>query len=162
MNFNYATLQNYNEVYSSDLSNYTPQYDNELKNINVYDAVLEGDNMEPENDTIAHGNLILILDREVNGFFVSLNVHKIKDPIECVLQLLDKDDMVSETIMTIWKDKLNNLITGRLTSTFFSLNKIGYNMNDFYNLLCSQKVIVTIKTKSFPNGEIDGILKKIY
>jgi hypothetical protein len=34
--------------------------------------------------------------------------------------------------------------------------------NEFIQYLNDENIIISINTKTFPNGEIDGIIKKVY
>ena len=172
MNVHYATLQNYNEVMDSDLSEQTAQPDDNekipeynMKEIYVFEAILEGDNAEPPIPTLASGYVTLVLDRDLNGMKVNVYVRHLQDPLSCVVTLINLEGEKSKTVMNLWKNKeeqFKNIVTGTIESRFVTFFLTAIGADKFMELVKEERLMISIGTKKYPYGEIDGLIRKIY
>lgn len=170
MNVHYATLQNYNEVMDSDLSEQTAQPDEDIpeynmKEIYVFEAILEGDNAEPAIPTQASGFVTLVLDRDLNGMTVNVYVRHLQDPLSCVVTLINLEGEKSKTVMNLWKNKeeqFKNTVTGTIESRFVTFFLTAISADKFMELVKEERLMISIGTKKYPYGEIDGLIRKIY
>jgi len=161
MNTSYATLQNYNEDYETSPTINSINYEVDFGGYHVFEAFLDGDTLEPETDSDATASLILILDREKNGFFVSLRVQHLKDATRCSLFSL-QNFVVNKEIIKLFSMPIKNYYSGKLVSKFFNFANLKIPVQEFLQYLFNDGIVVSMSTETFPNGEIEGILKKIY
>lgn len=158
---NYASLQNYNEDYQTSPTIHSLNYEIEFGRYHVYDSYLDGNTLEPETDSDAMAFLILILDFEKNGFFISLRIHHLKDMTKCGLYIL-KNQTVDREIIRFFSSPVANYYSGKLISKFIPFSDLQMASNEFIQYLNDENIIISISTRAFPNGEIDGIIKKVY
>lgn len=194
MNPNYATLNSYNDVLSTDISvgQYTgsPAPKTKAKEavksnesttsappsvaastpilnnkIYVMEAVLEGYNMVPEILTSASAVLTLVYDPAKQGLLMSLKLKKIKNMVACEIFSLNQFDQKDQLLMTLWENKnIANTVLMNVILDFipFQPKEIGVNWSAFLSLIVQQKIVVSISTEKYPEGEIDGILSVLY
>lgn len=195
MNPNYATLNSYNDVLSTDISvgQYTgppapiskskeasktnenamsapnaPPSSTTLNlnnKIHVMEAVLEGYNMVPEILTSASAVLTLIYDPVKQGFYSSLKLKKVKNMVACEIFTLNQFDQKDKLLMTLWENKnIANTVLMNVILDFipFKPKEMGVSWSTFLNMIVQQKIVVSISTEKYPEGEIDGVLSVLY
>jgi hypothetical protein len=187
MNPHYATLNSYNDVVSSDLSllqypgSPAPKSKKEAVNtmsaaipptipvlnnkIYVLEAVLEGYNMVPEILTNASAVLTLIYDPAKQGFQMSLKLKKVKNMIACEIFTLNQFDQKEQLLMKLWENKsiANTVLMDNILDFIpYKPKEMGVNWSSFLNLIIQQKIVVSISTEKYPEGEIDGVLSVLY
>jgi hypothetical protein len=195
MNPNYATLNSYNDVISSDISvgQYTgsPAPSSKSKEssksnesnisaptapsssiipalnnkIYVMEAVLEGYNMVPEILTNASAVLTLIYDPAKQGFHMSLKLKKVKNMVACEIFTLNQFDSKEKFLMTLWENKsIANTVLMNVILDFipFKPKEMGVSWSTLLSLIVQQKIVVSISTEKYPEGEIDGVLSILY
>lgn len=174
MNTNYATLDTYNEVDKSDLSllQYDPSQAQPEKplplsqdKIYVMESVLEGYNMTPEILTNASAVLTMVFDPSKHGFHVSIKIRKVANMVACELFMLNNYEEKDRFIMTLWENEnIKDTTMMNVITDFIPLlpKKTGLTWNTLLDLIIKQKIVVSISTERYPEGEIDGILNVLY
>jgi hypothetical protein len=133
--------------------------------IYVMEAVLEGYNMVPEILTNASAVLTLIYDPAKQGFHMSLKLKKVKHMVACEIFSLNQFDQKDKLLMTLWENKsIVNTVLMNIILDFipYKPKEAGVNWSELLNLIVQQKILVSISTEKYPEGEIDGILSVLY
>ena len=173
MNPNYATLNTYNEVDEADLSliQYDPSQASQKPKplisdkLYVMEAVLEGYHLTPEILTNASAVLTMIYDPSKNGFHVSIKIRKVVNMVACQLFMLNDYDEKDRYIMTLWENtniKDTSMMNVIIDFIPFLPKKSGLTWPVLLDMIIKQKIIVSISTEKYPEGEIDGLLNVLY
>jgi hypothetical protein len=186
MNSNYATIDTYNEANNGDdLSrltiNYPPSpsssttttaaaatnnypvlaHDKSSNRIHVVEAVLEGYTMEPPIPTNASASLTLIYDPSKNSLIMSLKLRKLFNMISCALYECNDDGEKGRLVMMLWEnDSVQD--TSFLSVVIDTLPIKRDLWSSLLSLVKRQKLLATITTDKYIDGEIDGLVSLLY
>ena len=67
--------------------------------------------------------------------------------------------------MNLWKNKeeqFKNTVTGTIESRFVTFFLTAISADKFMELVKEERLMISIGTKKYPYGEIDGLIRKIY
>lgn len=184
MNSTYATIDTYNEANNGDdLSkltiNYSPltpapisphlasttypvlAHEKSSPRISVLEAILEGYTMEPPIPTNASAVLTLIYDPSKKSLIMSLKLRKLFNLLSCALYECNEQGEKGNLVMTLWEnDSIQD--TSFLSVVMDTLAIPTDKWMSLLSLVKRQKLLASIMTQIYPDGEIDGIVSILY
>jgi len=192
MNSTYATINTYNEANNGDdLSkltiNYPPStppppstpaplsltttaatsnypvlaHDKSSNRIRVVEAVLEGYTMEPPIPTNASASLTLIYDPSKNSLIMSLKLRKLFNMHSCALYECNEEGEKGRLVMMLWEnDSVQDTSFLSVVMDTLPINKDLWS--SLLSLIKRQRLLATITTEKYTDGEIDGLVSILY
>lgn len=155
MNPGYATLKTYNEVLISD-TDIQEEYPN-LNDFHLFESNLNGKNLYSDIITNGQSKILIIYDVIKKIFFFNIELNNIYNIISCGIYMLNEQDEMDQLLLEIFnktrKNKLQKII---------SFDQLKFDLELFFRLIMNEKIVICIKTESYPNGEIVGFIKLIY